>query len=139
MTDKPTPEQINRFLEQGSPFHRLLQAEVVSIDDESAVCRVPLKEAFFHGGGVVHGGITFALADSAVAMLLLYRNGFDRKVFTIEGKLNYMASVAMGTDGELSAQARLVNQGNTTAVADADVYGPDGRHLCHGVFTYAIR
>lgn len=137
--DKLTVDRINAFLEADSPFHRLIDARVESIDEQRVVCRLPIRPEFFHAGGVLHGGITYALADSAVAMLVLYNVGFDRQTFTIEGKLNYLASVPMGSEGELAGEARVVSLGRTTAVVDADVHGHDGRHLCHGIFTYAIR
>lgn len=136
---RPTPAQINRKMAATSPFHNLLPIELVEIEDDNALCRLPLCPDYFHAGGYLHGGITYALADAAVAYLLLWRLGFDRKVFTIEGKLNYLASVPMGTEGDLSCTVRAVSVGRTTAVVDADVYGDDGRLLCHGIFTYAIR
>lgn len=136
---RPTPEQINAMMSANSPFHDLMPIELERIDDESAVCRLELRPEYFHGGGFLHGGITYALADAAVAYLVLWRAGFDRKAFTIEGKLNYLASVPMGTEGHIVAEARAVSIGRTTAVLDADIYNGEDRLLCHGIFTYAIR
>lgn len=136
---RPTPEEINALMSANSPFHSLMPIELERIDDQSAVCRLELRPEFFHGGGFLHGGITYALADAAVAYLVLWRAGFDRKAFTIEGKLNYLASVPTGTKGYIRTEARAVSFGRTTAVLDADVYGGDERLLCHGIFTYAIR
>lgn len=136
---RPTPEQINAMLSANSPFHSLMPVELRHIDDEEAVCRLELRPEYFHGGGFLHGGITYALADAAVAYLVLWHAGFNRKAFTIEGKLNYLASVPMGTEGHIVAKARAVSIGRTTAVLDADIYNGEERLLCHGIFTYAIR
>lgn len=136
---RPTPVQINATMAANSPFHSLLPIELQEIDEERALCHLDLRPEYFHGGGFLHGGITYALADAAVAYLVLWRAGFDRKAFTIEGKLNYLASVPMGTEGHLVAEARSVSFGRTTAVVDADIYNDGGRLLCHGIFTYAIR
>lgn len=138
-TQRPTVEQINATMSANSPFHGLMPIELLRIDDDSADCRLELRPEFFHGGGFLHGGITYALADAVVAYLVLWRAGFDRKAFTIEGKLNYLASVPMGTEGHIRAKARAVSFGRTTAVVDADVYNDEDRLLCHGIFTYAIR
>lgn len=137
--ERPTPEQINAMMAAKSPFHSLMPIELRSVDDELAVCRLELRRDYFHAGGFLHGGITYALADAAVAYLVLWRAGFDRKAFTIEGKLNYLASVPTGTEGHLVAKARAVSFGRTTAVLDADIYNDSERLLCHGIFTYAIR
>lgn len=134
-----TSEQINRQLLENSPFHNLFKIRVESNDEQQAICSMPLREDYFHAGGVLHGSVTYALADTVVSILLLGRLGLERKVFTIEGKLNYLASVPMGTQGEISAQARLIHLGKSTAVVDTDVFNEAGRMLCHGLFTYAIR
>ena len=136
---RPTPAKIDRMMERHSPFHQLLRITTHSVDEEQAECHMPLEEKMFHAGGYLHGGISYALADASVALLLLWRLGFERKVFTIEGKLNYLASVPTGTQGTLIAHAKAVQIGKTTAVVDADVYSDAQRHLCHGIFTYAIR
>jgi len=100
---------------------------------------MPIQSAHFHAGGFLHGGVTYALADSAVAVLLLWQLGFDRVIFTVEGKLNYLASVPAGTMGHLVVTAKIVHLGKSTAVVDVDVFSESGRLLCHGIFTYAIR
>lgn len=133
-----TPRQINDWVTKHSPFHQLLGMTVERVDTQQAVCGLQLREDFYHGGGVLHGGVSYALADSAVGMLIINRIGVHRQTFTIEGKLNYLASLPKGTAGLLTATATLVSMGRTIAVADTDVHAPDGRLLCHGMFTYAI-
>lgn len=134
-----TTAQINRQLLESSPFHNLFKIRVDSNDAQQAVCSMPLREDYFHAGGVLHGSITYALADTVVSILLLGQLGLQRKVFTIEGKLNYLASVPAGTQGAISAHARLIHLGRSTAVVDTDVFSDAQRLLCHGIFTYAIR
>lgn len=134
-----TADQINSQLLASSPFHNLFNIRVDSNDEQQAVCSMPLREDYFHAGGVLHGSVTYALADTVVSILLLGQLGLERKVFTIEGKLNYLASVPVGTEGAISAQARLIHLGKSTAVVDADVFNDAQRMLCHGIFTYAIR
>src|SRR5699024_4754072 len=73
--DTPLPEQINKWMGRNSPFHNLLGMRIDRIDAQQAVCWLPLKEDLYHAGGVLHGGVTYALADSAVGMLVLGRLG----------------------------------------------------------------
>jgi uncharacterized protein (TIGR00369 family) len=121
-----------------SPYHQDTQTEPVEIGDGFAVCRMPIKETYFHAGRVLHGGIGYALADTAVAIAVIMAAGPEKAIFTIEGKLNYFASVSMGSTGFLYAKAQIRHLGKSTAVADVDVTHQD-RTICHGMFTYAIR
>lgn len=131
-------EQVKQIM-PNSPIHRLMGIELESVDDEQALCKQAIKPDFFHAGGFLHGGIAYTLADTAVAMLLLYRVEFKREVFTIEGKLNYLASVPTGSEGSIFARATLKHQGKSTAVCDVDVHNDSERLLAHGIFTYALR
>lgn len=121
-----------------SPYHQHTQTEPVEIGDGYAVCRMPLREEHFHAGGVLHGGIGYALADTAVAIAIIVAAGPGKAVFTIEGKLNYFAPVPMGSKGFLYAKAQMLHQGKSTMVANVDVTFED-RAVCHGLFTYAVR
>ena len=136
---KPTPEQINQMMAAHSPFHKLIECVVERISEQAITCRMPIQDSHFHAAGYLHGGVTYALADSAVASLILWNIGFDRKTYTIEGKLNYLAALPAGTDSALIVTAKMVHLGKSTAVVDADVYSESERLLCHGIFTYALR
>jgi acyl-CoA thioesterase len=121
-----------------SPYHQDTQTEPVEIGEGYAVCRMPIKETYFHAGRVMHGGIAYALADTAVAIAVVLAAGPEKTAFTIEGKLNYFASIPMGTTGFLYAKAQIRHMGKSTAVADVDVTFQD-RTISHGIFTFAVR
>lgn len=133
-----TADDINRLLND-SPFHQLMETEIHEVGDNHVVGRMPIRPHFFHSGGVLHGGVTYSLADSVVAILVLNRAGYDRKAVTIEGKLNYLSAVASGSEGWIWARAGLKHMGKTVAVADVDVSDDAGRLLSHGIFTYSVR
>lgn len=126
-------------LQSVSPFHEFLNIHLEEEGENHAVCSIPLEDHLFHAGGVLHGGISYALADTAVAMALMARLGSEPSFFTIEGKMNYLASVPRGEEGRVRARADLEHVGSSTAVARTDVTGPAGTRIAIGTFTYAIR
>ena len=91
--------------------------------------RMRVRPDMLNGHGSCHGGLIFALADSACghgcqASLPDGAAGFT----TVELKANYLGTVDRG---ELWCEARLVHGGRTTQVWDATVRadGPDGKAL----------
>lgn len=128
-----------QHLQSVSPFHDFLDISLEDTGEDYAICTLPIHEKLFHAGGMLHGGVSYALADTAVAMALMARLGTDRSLSTIEGKINYLAPVPEGQTGELSARADLKHVGSSTAVATTEVTGPSDTTVALGLFTYAIR
>jgi acyl-CoA thioesterase len=73
--------------------------------------------------GVVHGGVVFTLVDYAMGGAMVSRLGPGERCATLEIKINYLAPV---TEGELSAEATVVERTRRVGVLEARVHG-DGR------------
>lgn len=86
--------------------------------------------------GVVHGGIVSALADTAAVYTVLPGLTPEERMTSIEFKVNFLAGAAV-EGGEVLATARLVRQGRTVAVVQADVHQGEV-HVATGLFTYII-
>ena len=80
---------------------------------------VPITDALRQQHGFAHGGLAFAVGDSAAgySALSLQPEGFE--VLTIEMKINYLAPA---TDGDLVAKGRVIKPGRTVVVVGADVF-----------------
>ena len=63
----PSPQAVVTHLLAGDAVTRWLGAEVLEASAGRSVLRMVVREDFVNGFGTVHGGITFALADSAFA------------------------------------------------------------------------
>jgi acyl-CoA thioesterase len=81
--------------------------------------RVKVDERLMHPQMIVHGGVIFTLADTAMSMAILSVNPPGTRTGTIEAKINYMQPVQAG---ELLAEASIVHQGRSTAVLEATVF-----------------
>jgi acyl-CoA thioesterase len=81
--------------------------------------RVKVDERLMHPQMIVHGGVIFTLADTAMSMAILSVNPLGTRTGTIEAKINYMQPVRAG---ELLAEASIVHQGRSTAVLEATVF-----------------
>lgn len=74
-------------------FSRWLGLEVVELAPARCLCRMTVRDEMVNGFGVAHGGIAFALADSAFAFAC---NTGGRITMSIENAISYPAPVYPG-------------------------------------------
>ena len=100
-------------------FRDLLGMKVVSAQDGIGLVSIQIDERLMHPGRMVHGGVIFTLADTAMGMALRSLVPPGTPFSTIEAKINYLRPVR---SGELLAEGRIIKQGGSTAVTEATVY-----------------
>jgi uncharacterized protein (TIGR00369 family) len=87
--------------------------------------------------GIVHGGWTMTLIDSAAGCaahtLLAAGVGYT----TVETKVNFSRAIRADT-GRVRAQARVVSKGRQIISAEAYVTAGDGKLLAHGTSTLLV-
>jgi acyl-CoA thioesterase len=74
-------------------FSRWLGVEVVTVEPARATLRMRVRPDMTNGFGVCHGGVTFALADSALAFA---SNTAGKVTVSIENSMTYPAPVRVG-------------------------------------------
>jgi uncharacterized protein (TIGR00369 family) len=85
--------------------------------------------------GVMHGGASFGLADSAVAAALLTIYGAGNALLTIEMKINYLEPIVSGV---VTAEASVLRSSRRSAYAEVDVWA-GGKLAGRATTTYMIR
>jgi acyl-CoA thioesterase len=74
-------------------FSAWLGIEVLDVRPHAATVRMTVRPDMVNGFGVCHGGVTFAVADSALAFAA---NTDGQVTVSIENSITYPASVAAG-------------------------------------------
>ncbi len=97
-------------------FHKSVGIEFVQLHEDGATMRLELGEAHLNGAGVVHGGVTFTLADSALGYGIYKIVG--KPCTTAEMKINYLKPVSSGV---LTARSHILRAGRRLVVARAEV------------------
>jgi acyl-CoA thioesterase len=80
---------------------------------------ITVDERLMHPQHIVHGGVIFTLADTAMSMALFPLLPQGTRFGTVEAKINFMVPVR---SGELVAEGAIVHMGRSTAVMEATVY-----------------
>ena len=74
-------------------FSAWLGVELLDVRPRAAAVRMAVRPDMVNGFGVCHGGVTFALADSALAFA---SNTHGRVTVSIENSITYPAPAAVG-------------------------------------------
>jgi acyl-CoA thioesterase len=83
---------VNEMLKHDA-FSRWLGIEVLKVAAGSCSLRMQIREEMLNGFKIAHGGITFSLADSALAFA---SNGGGRKSVSIETSISHLVSLVAG-------------------------------------------
>jgi uncharacterized protein (TIGR00369 family) len=93
------------------------------------------REALSNLHGVMHGGASFGLADTAVAVALIGIYGPGQALLTIEMKINYLEPIP---PGPVTAEAYVLRSSRRSAYAEVDLWAA-GKLAGRASTTYMIR
>lgn len=145
MTDAQLTAAIRSQLDQLDPaagqshFNVQLRPSLVSCDgaSNSLILSFPLQPWMSNPVGVLHGGLSAAMADTAMGMTCRCR--CDHHTPTISLTLNYARPIPLGSTVHI--RTHLVTRGATIAQATAEFYLPDqpDRILLSAVGVYSVK
>ena len=131
-----TDEQATRFMHDAMPFTATLGMEVITSTPDEVRARIPWDASRCTGGGLLHGGLIMALADScggASAFFNLPEGAAGTT--TIESKTNFFRGVK---EGYVEAVAKPLHKGRTTIVVDTEIFDADGKRVARVTQTQAV-
>ncbi len=98
-------------------FSQWMGIEPLSIKEGYCKLRMKITQTMLNGYNILHGGVTFAFADSAFAFA---SNSYDRLSVSMNGTMHYSKSAKEGDC--LIAEAKMITLGNKTATFDVLVF-----------------
>ncbi len=99
-------------------YATLLGIEYDELEEGRCHAHIDVRDDLFHPGGIVHGGVAFSLADSAMALAIISTLETGQNCSTIEMKISYMAAV---TEGTMECDASIIRRGRHIIFAEANV------------------
>jgi uncharacterized protein (TIGR00369 family) len=116
-------------------IHELLDVEVLEAGPERVVMRLPVTWKVHQPYGILHGGVSALLAESAASFGAALAAGPGRSVVGIELNASHLRSVR---DGHLIAQATPVRVGRTIQVWAISLTDDEGRDICEARCTLSV-
>jgi acyl-CoA thioesterase len=120
-------ERVVKGMLERDAFSAWLGVELVDVRPRAVTVRMTVRPEMVNGFGVGHGGVTFALADTALAFA---SNTHGRVTVSVENSISYPAAVAVGD--VLTASAAEEGAANRVAFYVVRVTKQDGSLV--GVF-----
>lgn len=92
-------------------FSKWLGIEVLEIKEGYSKIQMTVRNEMINGLGIIHGGISFSLADSAFAFACNNRNNLS---VALDTSINFLKPVHV--NDELIAEAKEIHNGRSTGL-----------------------
>lgn len=115
------------------PFSKLIGMKLVKLEIDEAQISIDMRDDLRQPSGVLHGGVTATLIDTAMAFAVRTRLGIDEATATIDLTVHYLRPHITGI---FTCTAKVVRAGKRIFTVSADVHGEDGKLIATGLSTY---
>jgi acyl-CoA thioesterase len=112
-----TPAEVVTHMMQHDRFSQWLGIEVLDVQEGYSKIKMIIREEMVNGFGIIHGGITFSLADSAFAFACNNRNQLS---VALDTSINFIKPVHVGD--ELTAEAKELHNGKSTGLYHIEIF-----------------
>ena len=121
-TDQLTADEHRRIREafESVPFAHLIGIELGEVTRGAATLHLAVRDDLRQNRGVVHGGVTASLIDTAAAFAILALLEPGQSTTTIDLTIHYLRPLL---NGRASARARVLRTGRRLIVVTVDVLG----------------
>ena len=115
------------------PFAKLIGMKLVDLKPDEAAISIEMRDDLRQPSGVLHGGVTATLIDTAMAFAVRTRLGVEEATATIDLTVHYLRPHITGT---FTCTAKVVRAGKRIFTVSADVVNETGKLIATGLSTY---
>ena len=115
------------------PFAKLMGMRLVDLQIDRAVIKIEIRDDLRQPSGVLHGGVTATLIDTAMAFAVRTRLPMETATATIDLTVHYLRPHVEGT---ATCTAKIVRAGKRIFTVSADVVNDEGKLIATGISTY---
>lgn len=115
------------------PFARLIGMRLTDMRPNEAVIEIDMRDELRQPSGVLHGGVTATLIDTAMAFAVRTYLEDDEPTATIDLTVHYLRPHVAG---KAICTAKVVRPGKRIFTVSADVVNESGKLIATGLSTY---
>jgi uncharacterized protein (TIGR00369 family) len=115
------------------PLARMMGMRLVDMRLDEAVIAIEMHDDFRQPFGLLHGGVTATLIDTAMAFAVRTRIPFGEPTATVDLTIHYLRP---HTDGLITCTARNVRVGRRIITVSAEVVNAEGKQIATAISTY---
>ena len=116
-----------------TPYLNLLGIELVEITEEKVVMSLKMQEKLRQPAGLLHGGATASLIDTATAFAVVTRLAEGENAATVDLTVQYLRP---HTEGKITCTAKVLRAGKRLLFLSAEVVNDDGKLIATALSTY---
>lgn len=117
MTDQQIAEKVFHLMYDNDPFSKWLGIELISIERGYCKLKMTVRAEMLNGFAIMHGGVSYSLADSAFAFA---SNSYGKKAVSTSVIMQYPKATKEGD--VLTAIAKTVSLSPKTAILDIEIF-----------------
>ena len=115
------------------PFAKLIGMRLEALRMDEAVISIKMRDDLRQPSGVLHGGVTATLIDTAMAFAVRTRLEPQAATATIDLTVHYLRPLVQG---RAICTGRVVRAGKRVFTVSADVHNDEGKLIATGLSTY---
>jgi len=116
-----------------TPYLKLLGIELVEITEEKTVMSLEMQEKLRQPYGLLHGGATASLIDTAMAFAVIAAIGTEDKATTVDLTVQYLRP---HTEGKVVCTAKVTRAGKRLLFLLAEVVNELDKLIATALSTY---
>ena len=115
------------------PFAKMIGMRLIDMYPGEAVIEIDMRDELRQPSGVLHGGITATLIDTAMAFAVITRLEEGERASTIDLTVHYLRPHTAGT---ITCTGKVVRAGRRIFTVSADVVNEEGKLIATAISTY---
>tara|TARA_B100000401_G_C52712788_1_gene674671 strand:- start:582 stop:1007 length:426 start_codon:yes stop_codon:yes gene_type:complete len=116
---------VNKMI-NGDAFSKWLGIKVLEINEGNCTLKMTVRDEMTNGFNIAHGGITYSLADSALAFAA---NTYNIQSMSIETSISHTKKVQSGDI--LKATTKEINKSKKTSIYYITITNQDNIEVAH--------
>lgn len=120
------PIEIVEFMLSNDAYSKALSMHLMRIDRGLCILSMTVDETMVNGFNIAHGGISYALADSAMAFA---SNAYGLQCVSIESSISHLKKVEVGD--VLTAACTELSRNQKIGIYEVDITNQSGLRVAH--------
>lgn len=116
------------------PFLKLIGMELVDLKPGEAIIKLEMRDELRQPQGLLHGGATASIIDTAMAFAVVTKLSENEKASTVDLNVYYLRPV---TKGSIVCTAKIVKAGKRLFTVSAEVFNDERKLVATALSTYA--
>lgn len=114
-------------------FAKMIGMRLIEMRPNEAVIQIEMRDQLRQPHGLLHGGVTATLIDTAMAFAVITCLAEDEKASTVDLSVHYLRP---HLDGKVSCTAKVVKAGKRLLTVSAEVLNEQGKLIATALSTY---